>query len=290
VLDVEGERTRPSTGISFSRTSGWAPRASRSVGSTAEQDLVSRLRVQAGLRGQLGGRAAHRLEVGRPVLAPKAIAASRSASSGASRCAPMRWNSSSSASQIGSSTTQVCSAGQITEASKVFEIRMSTTALRTSAVRCRYTGALPGPTLITGFPAWLESSTMRGTAGGPDQVDLVGWRNRAWVTSSAASGITWSASGGIPARLARLARISTALWAQRTACGEGRNTIALRVLAATMPLNSAVEVGLVTGGSPSRRPPARPRSGGCARAPRGSRRRSSCPAGSRRGTRSPRSS
>ena len=49
----------------------------------------------------------------------------------------MRWNSARTSSQIASSTTQVCSAGQITEASKVFEIRMSTTALRTSAVWCR---------------------------------------------------------------------------------------------------------------------------------------------------------
>jgi len=35
--------------------------------------------------------------------------------------------------------------------------------------------------------------------------------------------------------------------AERTACGDGRKMIALRVLAATMALNSTVEVGLVIG-------------------------------------------
>ena len=39
------------------------------------------------------------------------------------------------ASQIASSTMQVCSAGQISEESNVFEISMSTTAIGTSALR-----------------------------------------------------------------------------------------------------------------------------------------------------------
>ena len=47
----------------------------------------------------------------------------------------MRSSSATVSSQIASSMTQVCSAGQITELSKVFEMSMSTTAMRTSALR-----------------------------------------------------------------------------------------------------------------------------------------------------------
>ena len=57
---------------------------------------------------------------------------------------------------------QVCSAGQITDASNVFEISVSTTAPVMSADRCTYTGALPGPTLRQGLPAELVSSTILG--------------------------------------------------------------------------------------------------------------------------------
>ena len=49
--------------------------------------------------------------------------------------APMRWSSASVASQTASSMMQVCSAGQISDESKVFEISMSTTAIGTSALR-----------------------------------------------------------------------------------------------------------------------------------------------------------
>jgi hypothetical protein len=36
-------------------------------------------------------------------------------------------------------------------------------------------------------------------------------------------------------------------WAERTAYGDGRNSTALRVFAATIALNSTVDVGLVIG-------------------------------------------
>jgi hypothetical protein len=39
---------------------------------------------------------------------------------------------------------------------------MSTIAPRTSQLRCRYTGAFPGPTLMHGFPAWFASCTIFG--------------------------------------------------------------------------------------------------------------------------------
>ena len=47
---------------------------------------------------------------------------------------------------------------------------------------------------------------------------------------------------------------STVRWAQRAARADGRKIIALRVLAATIALNSTVEVGLVIGVSASTTP------------------------------------
>ena len=56
-------------------------------------------------------------------------------------------------------------------------------------------------------------------------------------------------SGGSPAASPASCRISIARWAQPAARADGRKMIALRVLAATIDLNSAVEVGLVMGSS-----------------------------------------
>ena len=47
----------------------------------------------------------------------------------------MRTSSATRSSWTASSTTSVCSAGQITDASKVLEIRTSITAIATSALR-----------------------------------------------------------------------------------------------------------------------------------------------------------
>ena len=58
----------------------------------------------------------------------------------------------------------------------------------------------------------------------------------------------------MPAASAASRRISTARSQHRTAYGEGRNSTALRVLAATIALNNTVEVGLVTGVSASTTP------------------------------------
>src|SRR5215217_4549352 len=114
----------------------------------------------------------------------------------------------------------------------------------TSADRCTYTGALPGPTLRHGLPAAL----VRATIFGPPVVQrksTSGWRKRWYVTSWAASGITCSAPCGRPAASPAAARISTTRCAERTAYGDGRNNTALRVFAATIALKSTVDVGLV---------------------------------------------
>src|SRR5450755_298896 len=154
---------------------------------------------------------------------------------------------------MASSITSVCSAGQITDASNVLETRMSTTAILMSALPCTYTGALPGPTLRQGLPAALAAAT----ALGPPVVQMKstpGWWNRYCETSSDGSGMTWSAWGGRPAASPAVWRISAARVAQRAARADGRMMIALRVLVATIDLNSAVEVGLVIGSSASTTP------------------------------------
>jgi hypothetical protein len=66
--------------------------------------------------------------------------------------------------------------------------------------------------------------------------------------------MTCSASRGIPAASPASRRISTARTAQPAAAADGRNTIALRVLAATIALNSTVDVGFVIGVSASTTP------------------------------------
>ena len=76
-----------------------------------------------------------------------------------------------------------------------------------------------------------------------------GWWKRYCETSSVASGTTCSASGGSPASSPAACSRSIARCAQRAARADGRKMTALRVLAATIDLNSAVEVGLVIGSS-----------------------------------------
>jgi hypothetical protein len=55
--------------------------------------------------------------------------------------------------------------------------------------------------------------------------------------------MTCSAPAGSPAASPAAASISTTRWAERTAYGDGRNRTLLRVFAATIALNSTVEVG-----------------------------------------------
>src|SRR6476619_2556948 len=95
-----------------------------------------------------------------------------------------------------------------------------------------------------GLPAALAAAT----AFGPPVVQMrstPGWWKRYCETSSVGSGTTWSVSGGRPAASPASCRSSTARTAQRAARAEGRKITALRVLAATIDLKRAVEVGLV---------------------------------------------
>ena len=103
------------------------------------------------------------------------------------------------------------------------------------------------------MPAALAAAT----AFGPPVVQIrsmPSWWKRYWETSRVGSGITWSASAGSPADSPASWRISTARTAQPAARAEGRKMIAFRVLAATIDLNSAVEVGLVIGSNASTTP------------------------------------
>ena len=74
-----------------------------------------------------------------------------------------------------------------------------------------------------------------------------GWANRWWVGSCARSGTICSAPGGIPAASPASRSTSTTRSAQRVANGDGRKMIELRVFAATIALNSTVDVGFVIG-------------------------------------------
>jgi hypothetical protein len=121
--------------MSFSRTSGCAASAARSDGSGASSTFVAGSTSIPARRASsaAGCPIASRLTLSSQ---PKANSASRSVSSVLSRWLPSRWSSATISSYTTSSTMQVCSAGQMTEASKVLEIKMSTTAPLRSAVRC----------------------------------------------------------------------------------------------------------------------------------------------------------
>src|SRR5450755_4281819 len=109
----------------------------------------------------------------------------------------------------------------MTEASKVLEMRMSTTAIRRSALRCTYTGAFPGPTPRHGLPA----SSVARTALGPPVVQMKltpEWWKRYWETSSVGSGITCRVWGGRPTSSPAAWRMSIARDAQRAARADER--------------------------------------------------------------------
>ncbi len=112
---------------------------------------------------------------------------------------------------------------------------------------------MPAPTEMHGLPAALAAAT----AFGPPVVQIrstPGWWKRYCEASSDGSGMTCSAPGGSPSASPARWRISIARVAQRAARAEGRKITALRVLAATIDLNSAVEVGFVIGSSASTTP------------------------------------
>ena len=104
-----------------------------------------------------------------------------------------------------------------------------------------------------GLPAAFAAAT----AFGPPVVQMKStpsWWNRYCEMSRVGSGITCSACGGRPASSPAACSTSTARSAQRAARADGRNSIALRVLAPTIDLKSAVDVGLVIGSRASTTP------------------------------------
>src|SRR3954449_1306649 len=97
-----------------------------------------------------------------------------------------------------------------------------------------------------GFPASLVAAT----ALGPPVVQIrstPSWWKRYCEASRVGSGTTCKAPGGRPAASPASWSSSIARVAQRAARADGRKIIALRVLAATIALNRAVDVGLVIG-------------------------------------------
>ena len=96
---------------------------------------------------------------------------------------------------------------------------MSTTAIPMSALGAGRQ-AFPAPTLSDGLPAAFAAAT----AFGPPVVQIrsiPSWWKRYWETSRVGSGITWSASGGSPSRLAGLLEDLDRPAAQRAARAEG---------------------------------------------------------------------
>ena len=85
----------------------------------------------------------------------------------------MRSSSATVSSQIASSITQVCSAGQITDASKVFEISMSTTAMRNVGAAVDVDGRVAGADAHAGLARLVCGGDRLGTAGRPDEVDAL---------------------------------------------------------------------------------------------------------------------
>ncbi len=126
-------RTTPSTGISFSCTNGCAASSSRSAGSGASSTFTVGDTLKP---ARAASSDAFCPTASSEILSPQpnANSATAWASSGVSNRAPIRSNSAITSSYTSSSMTQVCSAGQMTDESKVFEIRMSTTAPLRSAV------------------------------------------------------------------------------------------------------------------------------------------------------------
>src|SRR5712671_7972179 len=154
---------------------------------------------------------------------------------------------------MGASTTTACSEAQIVPLSKHLLVRMSCTALATSAERSINTGTLPGPTPNAGLPDEYAARTRpmppvaRITA-----VSLC--FIRASVPSIVAVVMQPIAAAGNPAFTPASRIALTVSLMQRDAEGCGESTIALRDLTAIRILKIAVDVGLVDGIMPATTP------------------------------------
>src|SRR4030095_13667353 len=169
-----------------------------------------------------------------------------SASAADRKLAPCSLNCSRTACSIAASHTTACSDAQMVPLSKHFPVRMSWTALGTSAVRSTQTGTLPGPTPKAGFPEEYAARTSpippvaRITA-----VCLCFMSDS--VPSIVAVVMHPIASAGSPS-FTPASRITFAVSLMHFAAdGCGDNTTALRDLIEIRILKIAVEVGLVEG-------------------------------------------
>src|SRR5712691_3421578 len=154
---------------------------------------------------------------------------------------------------MGASTTIACSEAQIVPLSKHLLVRMSCTALGTSAERSTNTGTLPGPTPNAGLPDEYAARTrLMPPVARITAVCLC--FIRASVPSIVAVVMQPIASAGKPA-FTPASRIAFAVsLIHRAAEGCGDITIALRDLIAIRILKIAVEVGLVEGMMPGTTP------------------------------------
>ena len=118
--------------------SGCAASSVEVGGQRRDEDLVASAGLEAGQRGEVDARAPERLPM-------RARPSSSKAHGGERVDLVRRQHAGAHALELGDDARRrsrrrrrsVCSAGQITDASKVLEIRMSTTAIGTSALRCR---------------------------------------------------------------------------------------------------------------------------------------------------------
>src|SRR5437870_4975787 len=147
---------------------------------------------------------------------------------------------------MGASTTIACSEAQIVPLSKHLLVKISCTALGTSAVRSTKTGTLPGPTPNAGLPDEYAART-RPMPPVARMTAVCLCFIKASVPSIVAVVMQPIASAGKPS-LTAASRITRALsLIHRAAEGCGDSTTAFLDLIAIRILKIAVEVGLVDG-------------------------------------------
>src|SRR5882724_1616647 len=154
---------------------------------------------------------------------------------------------------MGASQTTACSDAQIVPLSKHLPVRMSWTALGTSADRSTNTGTLPGPTPKAGLPDEYAARTRPIPPVARITAVCLCFIS-ASVPSIVAVDMQPIASAGKPS-LTPASRIThTVSLIQRAAEGCGERTIEFRDLIEIRILKIAVEVGFVDGMMPATTP------------------------------------
>src|SRR6185369_5003133 len=147
---------------------------------------------------------------------------------------------------IGASTITACSEAQMVPLSKHLPVRMSCTALGTSAERSMNAGTLPGPTPNAGLPEEYAART-RPMPPVARMTAVLLCFIKASVPSMVAVVMQPAASAGMPALIPASRIVLKVSLMQRAADGCGDRMIALRDLIEIRILKIAVEVGLVEG-------------------------------------------